>query len=131
MSTLPVRGGSKFSWRFSAKRISAGASPPPLVAVLAVYLVMAAIRAAFQACFGPAFLTGAYRRALNELTRAMQCSAAMFGYPVSVVAMCAVFAAMMIRPQWGLAAMPGAIGAAVILPGLYFLVRQWRAGRNG
>jgi len=47
------------------------------------------------------------------------------------VVMCAVFAAMVVRPQWGVAAMPGAISAAIILPGLYFLVRQWRAGRDG
>jgi hypothetical protein len=104
----------------------------PLAAVLTMELAFAAIVAAFQVCFGPGFFTGAYRRALNdEFTRALQYSAAMFGYLFCVVVMCGVLGVMAMRPQWGVAAMPGAVGAAVILPGVYFLIRQWRAGRDG
>jgi hypothetical protein len=108
--------------------------PGPLIAVVitAVDLAIFAVVAAFQVCFGPGFLTGAYRRALNdELTRAMQRSAAMFGYLLCVILMCAVLGAMAVRQQWGLVVMPGAVAAAVILPGLYFLILQWRAGRDG
>ena len=95
-------------------------------------LIMAAAFAAFQVCFGPSFLTRAYRRALNdELTRAMQRSAAMFGYLFSVIALGVLLVASLIRPQWGVAAMPGALAAAVILPGLYFLFLRWRAGGDG
>jgi Na+/H+ antiporter NhaD/arsenite permease-like protein len=91
-----------------------------------------AVIAVLQVCFGPGFLTRARRRALNdEHTRALQHSAAMFGYPLCVILMCAVLCAMAIRPQWGFVVTPGAIAAAVILPGLYFLIRQWRAGRDG
>lgn len=104
----------------------------PLIAVLTADLGFAAVFAAFQVCFGPGFLARAYRRALNdELTRTMQRSAAMFGYLFSVIAMSMAMGAGLIRPQWGLAALPGAIAAAVILPGLYFLILQWRAGRDG
>ncbi|HEY2069473.1 MAG TPA: hypothetical protein VGG48_07965 [Rhizomicrobium sp.] len=108
--------------------------PGPQASVLgvAVDLALFAIVAAFQVCFGPGFLAGARRRALNdEHTRALQHSAAMFGYLLSVIVMCAVFGAMAIRPQWGLVAMPGALAASVILPGLYFLILQWRAGHDG
>lgn len=112
--------------------VAALARTDPAVMAPAMYLIMAAVVAALQVCFGPGFLKGAYRRALNdELTRAMQRSAAMSGYLFCVVAMCAVFGAMVFRPQWGLIAMPGAIGASVILPGLYFLFLQWRSERDG
>jgi hypothetical protein len=104
----------------------------PVAAVFAMNLAGIAVVAALQVCFGPSFLTRTYRRILNdELTRAMQRSAAMFGYILSVVAMCLSLGAATIRPQWGLAAMPGAIAASVILPGFYFLILQWRAGRDG
>lgn len=87
---------------------------------------------ALQVCFGPGFFAGYYRRALNdELTRNQQRRAALFGYLLSIVAMSAVLIALMLRPQWGIAALPAAIAAAIILPGLYFLILQWRAGRNG
>jgi hypothetical protein len=113
-----------------ARHTPSGANP--VAAVFAIDLAGVAIFAALQVCFGPSFLTRTYRRILNdELTRAMQRSAAMFGYVLSVVAMCLALGAATIRPQWGLAAMPGAIAAAVILPGLYFLILQWRAGRDG
>jgi hypothetical protein len=103
-----------------------------VAAVFSMNLAGVAVFAVLQVCFGPAFLTRAYRRVLNdELTRAMQRSAAIFGYVLCVVVMCLALGAASIRPQWGLAAMPGAIAAAVILPGLYFLILQWRAGRDG
>jgi hypothetical protein len=108
--------------------------PGPLVSVLVAVVDLAffAIVAAFQVCFGPGFLRGARRRALNdEHTRALQHSAAMFGYLLCVILMCAVLVALAIRPQWGLVIMPGAIAVVVILPGLTFLVRQWRAGCDG
>jgi hypothetical protein len=112
-----------------------GGHPPartgPMIAVLVVDIAAFAIAAAFQVCFGPGFLRGAYRRALNdEFTRALQHSAAMFGYLLSVVLMCAILAAVALRPQWGLVILPGAIAAVVILPGLYVLVRQWRAASD-
>ncbi len=107
-----------------------GAEVSSLVVVMdfAVFAVVAAV----QVCFGPGFLSGKWRRALNdELTRAMQRGAAMFGYLLCVATMCALLGVMAVRPQWGLVAMPGAIAAAVILPGLYFLILQWRADRDG
>lgn len=104
----------------------------PVATVFAMNLAGVAVFAVLQVCFGPGFLTRTYRRVLNdELTRTMQRSAAMFGYILSVVAMCLALGAATFRPQWGLAAIPGAIAAAVILPGLYFLILQWRADRDG
>jgi len=104
----------------------------PVAAVFSLELAGVAVFAVLQVCFGPGFLTRSTRRVLNdELTRAMQRSAAMFGYILSVAGMCLALAAAAIRPQWGLAAMPGVIAAAVILPGLYFLILQWRAERDG
>ncbi len=101
-------------------------------ATLMMYLAITAVFAAFQVCFGPRFLTGRYRRALNdEVTAAMQRSAATFGYLLAIAAMAGILCASAIRPQWGLAALPGALAASVILPGLYFLTLQWRAERDG
>lgn len=105
-----------------------------MVSVLVVVIDLAffAVMAAFQVCFGPGFLKRAYRRALNdEHTRALQRSAAMFGYLLCVILMCGILCVLTIHPQWDLLMMPGAIAVAVILPGLYFLIRQWRAGRDG
>jgi hypothetical protein len=100
--------------------------------VTVVDLACFAIVAALQVCFGPGFLRGTHRRALNdEHTRALQQSAALFGYLLCVILMCAVLVVMALRPQWGLVIMPGIIAVAVISPGLYFLIRQWRAGRDG
>jgi hypothetical protein len=103
----------------------------PLVST-ALDFAFLVVFAVFQVCLGPGFLKRARRRALNdEHTRALQHSAAMFGYPLCAILMCAVLCAMTLRPQWGLLTMPGAIAAAVILPGIYFLLLQWRAGRDG
>ena len=124
---LPVRPGPLFTGHTLP-------IPGAMVSILVVVVDLAffAVVAAFQVCFGPSFLSRARRRALNdEHTRALQHSAAMFGYLLCVISMCTVLCAIAIRPQWGLVIMPGAIAATVILPGLYFLVRQWRAGRDG
>jgi hypothetical protein len=125
--TIPVSLALAFP---GARHAPLGADP--VAAVFSMNLAAVAVFAVLQVCFGPSFLTRTYRRILNdELTRTMQRSAAMFGYIFSVVLMCLALGAATIRPQWGLAAMPGAIAAAVILPGLYFLILQWRAGRDG
>jgi hypothetical protein len=117
---------------FLAAHPPARAGAMASILVVVVDIAVFAIAVAFQVCFGPGFLKDAYRRALNdEHTRALQSSAAMFGYLLCVVMMCAVLVAMVIHPQWALAIMPGAVAVSVILPGLYFLVRQWRAGRDG
>jgi hypothetical protein len=108
------------------------ARPGSMAGILIMDLACFAIMAALQVCFGPGFLRRASRRALNdEHTSALQHSAAMFGYPLCVILMCAVLVVMALRPQWGLVIMPGIIAVAVISPGLYFLIRQWRAGRDG
>ncbi len=113
-----------------ARHLPWGANP--VAAVFSMNLAGVAVFAVLQVCFGPGFLTRTYRRVLNdELTRTMQRSAAMFGYILSVVVMCLALGAAAVRPQWGLAAMPGAIAASIILPGLYFLILQWRADRDG
>jgi hypothetical protein len=103
----------------------------PLIAT-ALDFAFFAVLAVFQLCFGPGFLSSARRRALNdEHTRALQHNAAMFGYPLCVILMCAVLCVLTIRPQWGLVVMPGTIATVAILPGIYFLILQWRAGRDG
>ena len=91
-----------------------------------------ALMNALIVCFGPTFLNGPLRRALrDELTRAQQHRAAMFGYILSVIAMCGVLVTQLYHAPWGLVALPGTIAAVVILPGIYFLILQWRAGRDG
>lgn len=91
-----------------------------------------ALTTMLQVCFGPGFLMRYYRRALNdELTRSQQHRAAKLGYILAVVAMCAVLVAAMYRTSWGILALPGAIAAVIVLPGFYFLILQWRAGRDG
>jgi hypothetical protein len=128
-------GGLAIAISLSVLRPGAGAALPshnPLVLVMATDLAMAAVFAVFQVCFGPNFLSPTWRRALNdEFTRALQNSAATFGYIFCVIAMGAISVTGLFRPQWGIAVMPGAVAAAIILPGLYFLVRQWRAERDG
>jgi hypothetical protein len=109
-------------------------SGDPASAGTSINFAWFAILAALQICFGPDFgvRSRAYRRALNdELTRMMQRRTAMFGYVLCVVVLCTLLGVTAFRPQWGLVAMPGAIAAVIVLPGLYFLVLQWRAGRDG
>lgn len=85
-----------------------------------------------QVCFGLNFFVRSYRHAVNdELSRAQQHRAAMFGYILSVNAMCGVMVTQIHHAPWGLVALPGTIAAVVILPGIYFLILQWRAGRDG
>lgn len=103
----------------------------PEAIVFAIELSMFALLIALVVCFGPMFLKGPLRRALNdELTRAQQHKAATFGYILSVIALCAILIAQLFHASWGALALPGAVAAAVVLPGLYFLVLQWRAGRG-
>ncbi|MBU6473920.1 MAG: hypothetical protein KGQ94_14810, partial [Alphaproteobacteria bacterium] len=85
-----------------------------------------------QVCFGLNFFVRSYRHAVNdELSRAQQHRAAMFGYILSVIALCAVLIAQLFHASWGALALPGAIAAVIVLPGAYFLILQWRAGRDG
>ncbi len=97
--------------------------------IFAIELCVFTLLTVLIVCFGPVFLNPRLRRALSdELTRSQQHRAAMFGYILSVVAMCGVLTAQLYHPPWGLVALPGAIAAVVILPGIYFLILQWRAG---
>ena len=99
--------------------------------IAAMYAFMA-LMAVLAISFGPGFLVPSNRRALNdELTRAQQARTAKFGFILAVVAMCGVLVAAAYKPHWGLAALPGAIAAVIALPGIYFLILQWRAGRDG
>lgn len=118
--------------RTSRADLMAGSEKTFGLAVIAGALAFIALMSALMVCFGPTFLNGPQRRALrDELTRSQQHRAAMFGYILSVIAMCAVLTAQLYHPPWGLAALPGAIAAVVILPGIYFLILQWRAGHDG
>ncbi len=103
----------------------------PAAMVLAIELSVGALLMALMVCFGPMFLKAPLRRALNdELTRAQQHRAAIFGYILSVFALCAVLIAQLVHASWGALASPGAIAAVIVLPGVYFLIQQWRAGRG-
>jgi hypothetical protein len=112
--------------------LSAHPKISPVTLGTSANLMLWAVVVAFQVCFGPSFGKRNYRRAVNdELTRALQGKAAMFGYLLSIVMMSVALGITAMRWQWGLAAMPAAIAAVVILPGFYFLILQWRAGRDG
>jgi hypothetical protein len=90
-----------------------------------------ALIAVLTVSYGPGFFFPSYRRALNdELTRAQHAKVAQFGYILAVIEMCAVLAAAAYKPLWGIAALPFAVTAAIVLPGIYFLILQWRAGRS-
>jgi hypothetical protein len=65
------------------------------------------------------------------LTRAQHAKVAQFGYLLAVIEMCVILAAAAYRPLWGIASLPFAVSAAIMLPGVYFLILQWRAGRDG
>ncbi len=83
----------------------------------AIELSVFALLMALMVCFGPMFLKGPLRRALNdELTRAQQHRAAIFGYILSVIALCAVLIAQLVHASWAALALPGTIAAVIVLP---------------
>jgi hypothetical protein len=132
--TFLLLGFLAFMSSFVALMLPLSAHPKvaPVTLGTSANLMLWAVVVAFQVCFGPTFGMRNYRRAVNdELTRALQGKAAMFGYLLSIVMMSVGLAITSFRWQWGLAAMPAAIATVVILPGFYFLVLQWRAGRDG
>lgn len=103
----------------------------PVAMVFAIELSMFALHATLMVCFGALYMKAPLRRALNdELTRAQQHKAAMFGYILSVIALCAVLMAQLVHASWGALALPGTITAVIALPGAYFLILQWRAGQT-
>jgi len=81
--------------------------------------------------FGPGFVRRSYRRALNdELTRAMRGRAAILGYLLAILFLAAAYLIGLYRPEWNIWILPPAMAGAVTLPALYFLIQQWRAGRD-
>lgn len=104
----------------------------PPVALFAISYVLVAVAGGSAIAFGPGFMLPHFRRALNdELTRAQQAKAVRLGFFLAIAAMGGVLIAAICKPLWGIAALPGALAAAIILPGIYFLTLQWLSGRDG
>jgi len=81
--------------------------------------------------FGPGFFLPFYRRALNdELLRALHARVARFGYVLTIIEVSAVLVMAAYKPQLVVAALPSVIAAAIALPGIYFLILDWRTDRN-
>ena len=90
-----------------------------------------ALLAVHTVAFGPGFFVPSYRRVLNdELVRAQHAKTVKFGYLLAIVEMCAVLVMAVYRPRWVIAALPSVIAVAIVLPGIYFLILEWRAGRD-
>jgi hypothetical protein len=103
--------------------------PAGLVSFMFAFVALMAV---LTVSFGPGFFIPSYRRALNdELVRALQAKAVRLGYLFAVIEACAVLVAAAYKPQWTIAELPFAIAAAITLPGVYFLILEWRASRSG
>ena len=101
------------------------------LSVVACEYAVFALIAVLTVSFGPAFFVPSRRRVLNdELTITQQGNAVRFGFVLAVIAMCGVLVTTAYNPQWGFAVLPLVIAAVIAMPGIYFLVLQWRAGRG-
>jgi len=101
------------------------------LSVVACEYTVLALLAVLTVSFGPAFFVPSRRRVLNdELTITQQEKATRFGFILAVIAMCGVLITTAYNPQWGITVLPSAIAVVIALPGFYFLILQWRAGRG-
>jgi hypothetical protein len=66
----------------------------------------------------------------DEISRAIRAAAAKIGFAVAVVALAAIYVIATIDPVWERITAPGMIAAVLMIPTLYFLIADWRAGRE-
>lgn len=87
---------------------------------------------ALLVCFGPGFLRKVYRETLNdELTRALRARALRLGYLTAIVVLAASFLLTVYNPVITTAVMSWGLFSTIAVPALYFVILDWRAGRDG
>ncbi len=88
--------------------------------------------AALTLVLGPGFLNRRYRAAnADELSRALRARATAFGYFCAMTALCADYVIYQVAPPMLAPAIPLSMAAAFVLPALYYVIADWRAGRDG
>ena len=93
--------------------------------------VFVALMSALIICFGPGFLNASFRNAMNdELTRALRARASRLGFLIAVAGMGASYLVALYKPEWSVFVLSPVIAAAIAVPALYFVILDWRAGRN-
>lgn len=90
-----------------------------------------ALMSALIICFGPGFLKAAFRNAVtDELTRSLRARASRLGFLIAVAGLGAAYLAALYKPEWSVFVLPPVIAAVIAVPALYFVILDWRAGRN-
>jgi len=93
--------------------------------------VFVALMSALILCFGPGFLKAAFRNAVNdELTRALRARAIRLGFLIAVAGLGASYLAALYKPEWNVFVLSPVIASVIAVPALYFVILDWRAGRN-
>ena len=88
--------------------------------------------AALMLVLGPGFLNRRYRAAnADEMSRALRGRATGIGYVVAMAALSALYLAHLFAPQAQGLAILLAMSATFIVPALYYIIADWRAGHDG
>jgi hypothetical protein len=74
--------------------------------------------------------TGLGSRDDDEFVRHLRARAARLGLVIAVPAMLAAVAAVRYRPEWSANVLPLLVAFAATVPALYYIVADWRAGRE-
>jgi len=93
-----------------------------------VAVVFALFALALVVCFGPGFLSKAYRETLNdELMRTQRAKAARLGYLLALLGVAGLYFVQRDQPKiTGLAAM-AVLCAISVIPAFYFVILDWRS----
>jgi len=67
----------------------------------------------------------------DELSRFLRGRAVQFGYLAIILSLCAVYLAILYRPDWAASVLPWVMLVGVATPLICFQIMQWQAGRGG
>jgi len=93
-----------------------------------VAVVFALFALALMVCFGPGFLSKAYRETLNdELMRTQRAKAARLGYLLALLGVAGLYFVQRDRPEIAGPAAMAILCAICVIPALYFVILDWRS----
>jgi MFS family permease len=96
-----------------------------------IAFVLIVLAAALMVVWGPGFLNPRFRRASSdEFSQALRGRATAFGYMVAMAALGIEFCISQFAPAHTAEAIPLSLAAAFVVPALYYVIADWRAGRE-
>jgi hypothetical protein len=96
-----------------------------------IAFVLIVLAAALMVVWGPGFLNPRFRRASSdEFSKALRGRAAALGYMVAMAVLGIDFCISEFAPVHTAEAIPLSLAAAFVVPALYYVIADWRAGRE-